>query len=219
MKIGSFQVFVTALLALLLSYSIALVSVEYLYGQECVRGYFSDISTGKDFPLPYRPLFGINTTITVSMLIGIVLLFLVALVTTESAGRPQRRPGFAWSQVFFFLYIACDERLLIHEKMGVFLQIQDALILAGLGGLELILLFWLGRLLQQPWRLKAWLLLAAVCHGMMVIVDGCFPPMMMVRLAIEDLLKTWAIVFLLVYAWRYCMDEIRAATRTSPQAA
>ena len=214
-KVEFFRVFVSALLALLMAYSVTLVIVECRYGQEFVRGYFSDISSGKDFPLLSSALFGINTTITVSMLTGVALLFLVSLGGAAHIGDSRRRLIFAWSQVFFFLYVACDERLLIHERLGQLLQIQDTLILAAIGGLELALLFGPGRLLHQPWRLKVWLVPMAVCYGMMLVVDGWFPPLMPARLAIEDLLKTWAIVFLLAYAWRYCMNEIQIARKRS----
>lgn len=193
--------------ALLGLYSVALVFVDIQLGQDVARGYFSDIITGTEHSLPYIAFFGINTTITVAMLTGISLLFLVGIGLAHQAGNPRDRMFFPWSQVLFFLLVACDERLLIHEKMGSLLQMEDAFLILGLGLVELVLLFGVGKVTRQPWNLKGWLLPAAVCFAVMVGVDGLFPDDMCGRLALEDLSKTWAIYFLLIYAWQFCMDS------------
>ena len=41
----------------------------------------------------------------------------------------------------------------------------------------------------------------------MVGIDALCPSAMRGRLAMEDLSKTWGSVFLLVYAWQYCMKS------------
>ena len=189
-------------------YSIALLVIDIQLGQDFVRGYFSDIITGTDYTLPYRAFFGINTSITVVMLVGIALLFLVCVgLGRYSAFRGPHR-SFLWSQVFFFLFLACDERLLIHEKMGSLLHVEDALLIFGLGLAELLLLFLVGRVMQQSWRIKGWLIPAAACFAVMVFIDAFLPSGLPGRLAFEDLSKTWSILFLLIYAWQYCMDSI-----------
>jgi len=189
-------------------YSIALLFVDLHLGQEFARGYFSDIVTGTDYPLPYRAFFGINTSLAVVLLSGIALLFSVCVGVGRSGGNQKRRLWFQWSQILFFIYLAFDERLLIHEKTGSLLGVEDALLIGGLGVVELVLLFWLGDVLQQSWRVKRWLVPAAGCFAAMVCIDALFPSGMCGRLAIEDLSKTWAIAFLLVYAWQYCMASI-----------
>lgn len=199
-------------------YSVSLLFVDLRLGQEFVRGYFSDIVIGADYPLPYRAFYGINTSLTVFLLAGIALLFSVCVGMGRNGGSLERRPGFEWAQIFFFIYLAFDERLLVHEKAGSLLGIEDALLIGGLGVVELLLLFWLGDVLRQPRRVKKWLLPAAVCFALMVCIDGFFPSGMRGRLAAEDLSKTWAAAFLWVYAWKYCM-AILTPSREVPDGA
>ena len=189
-------------------YSAALLLIDVQLGQDFSRGYFSDIITGTDYTLPYRAFFGINTSITVVMLVGIALLFLVCIGFGQHDGSQGIRVCFQWSQVFFFLYLAGDERLLIHEKMGSLLHTEDSLLIFGLGLMELLLLFSVGRVMRQPWRIKGWLIPAAATFAIMVCIDALLSPGMRGRLALEDLSKTWSILFLLIYAWQYCMDSI-----------
>ncbi len=196
------------LLTLLVIYSAALFVIDLQLGQNHVRGFFSDIMAGADYPLPYRALYGINTSLMVVLLSANALFFLVCAGVSEARGISGARRGFEWSQVLFFLYLACDERLLIHEKMGSILQMNDAIWILSLGIAELLLLFIFGEVARQPWRLKGWLLAAAAFFGVMVYVDAFLPSAMPGRLPLEDLSKTWATVFLLVYSWNYCMESI-----------
>ena len=193
---------------LLAVYSASLIWVDVQLGQDHVRGFFSDIVTGSDYPLPYRAFFGINTTLTVVMLMGSSFFFAVCIGCSAQKGTRHRALLFQWSQVVFFLYLACDERLLIHEKMAAVLGMNDSFLILGLGLIELALLFFVGEVIKQPWRLKRWLLPVCAFFGLMVFVDAFLPERMSGRLALEDLSKTWAIVFLLIYAWQYCMDWI-----------
>jgi hypothetical protein len=198
------------LLAGLLLYSVALLWIDFAVSQDQVRGYLSDIVDGHDYPLPYFALFGINTTITVVLLTGISLLFAVCLGTRPPTSGDARLRFFLWSQFLFFLYLACDERLLIHEKAGKLLGVNDALLLGGLGLVELVLLFAAGDVMKQARSLKQRLAWACVFFAAMVLIDGLLPSLMPGRLAMEDLAKTWAIVFLFLYAWRFCMEWISA---------
>ncbi len=203
MKVLKFLLF-----AALLCYSAALLGVDFTCSQEHARGYFSDIVDGVDYPLPYYALFGINTTLTVVLLSGISILFAVCIGCgnrTERGGKPL---FFLWSQFFFFLYLTCDERLLIHEKAGLILGMEDAFLLIGLGIIELLLLFVAGDVMKQGVKLKGCLLVACAFFAAMVFIDAFLPPRMPGRLALEDLSKTWAIVFLFMYAWHFSMGWI-----------
>lgn len=202
-----------AVLLMLGLYSIALFAADVHYGQDAVRGIFSDIITGTDYPLPYRVFFGINTTLSVVMLSGVALLFLVCGSFGRYAAIPNARLWFHWSQVLFFLYLACDERLMIHEKAGSLLHVEDAFLIFGLGGIEILLLLLIGDLESQPWKVKGWLLPAMACFLIMGLVDALVPSRIRGRLALEDLSKVWAILFLLIYAWQYCMTFIASSVR------
>ena len=188
--------------------SVALLLMDVRLGQESVRGIFSDIVPGTDYWLPYQALFGINTTLTVCMLTGISLLFLFCAGLGRHMSIRGAHMGFLWFQALFFLYLACDERLLIHEKIGSLLSINDAIWILALGVVELLVLVFIGDVVRLPWRIKGWLLAAATGFSIMVCVDALFPSQMPGRLALEDLSKTWAIIFLLIYAWQYCTDFI-----------
>lgn len=189
-------------------YSVALLLTDINLGQDFVRGYFSDIVTGTDYALPYKAFFGINTSITVVMLVGIALLFLVCIDIEQQMAPCGLRVFFLWSQVFFFLFLAADERLLIHEKLGSLLHVEDALLIFGLGLIELVLLIFVGRVMKQAWRVKGWLIPAALCFAVMVCIDALLAPDIQGRLAMEDLSKTWSILFLLIHAWHCCKNSI-----------
>ena len=183
------------------------------FGQDQVRGFFSDIVTGTDHPLPYRAFFGINTTLTVVMLMGAALLFFVCVSYSARQGVTGKIGFFQCSQVVFFIYLASDERLLIHEKMAAVLGVNDSFLILGLGLIELGLLFSVGEVIKQSWSVKRWLLPVCGFFGVMVFVDAFLPERMAGRLAVEDLSKTWATAFLLIYAWQYCTGWVFGSSR------
>jgi hypothetical protein len=195
----------------LLIYSVCLLSLDFLHGQIAVRGYFSDIVTDANYPVLYKTLFGINTSISVCLLSGCALLYLVCTAVRSPQIADWKLPVFLWSQVVFFLYVAADERLRIHEWLGVFLGVEDAFILLLMGSLEIVSLVYLGGLLGQCRRKKIHLLATTLFFGLMVIVDAFMQPNWPGRLAVEDLLKLWAVVFLFAYAWCYTMDRLSVA--------
>lgn len=94
-----------------------------------------------------------------------------------------------------------DDRFLIHEKLGHILGINDAFLILGLGVVEILLILTWGEFLTWKQSTKNNLLKAAICLGIMLIVDGAFPSEMVVRLSLEDLAKTWANVFLFLFSW------------------
>ena len=47
--------------------------------------------------------------------------------------------------------------------------------------------------------------------GLMVFVDAFIHSDMLGRLAVEDLSKLWAVVFLFVYAWCYAMERLSSS--------
>jgi hypothetical protein len=195
----------------LLIYSGCLLTLDFAHGQLAVRGYFSDIVTGADYPVLYKTLFGINTSLSVCLLYGCGLLHLTctALVSRQSKGC--KFTFFLWSQVTFFAYVAADERLRIHEWLGAALGMEDAWILLLMGGLEVFLLVFVGDVLKQARRTKIYLLLTVLFFALMVFVDGFIQPDRPGRLAVEDLLKLWAVVFMFGYAWCYTINYLTAS--------
>jgi hypothetical protein len=197
----------------LIVYSACLLSLDFQQGQPAVRGYFSDIVTDTDYPVYPKALFGINTSISVSLLGGCALLYLVCIGVRLPKKADWKSTVFLWSQVAFFLYMAADERLRIHEWLGACFGVEDAFILLGMGGLEVFLLVYFGDVLRQSWRTKIHLLITSLFFGLMVFVDAFIHSDMFGRLAVEDLSKLWAVVFLFVYAWCCTMERLSGSER------
>lgn len=188
---------------LLVVYTALLVRVEATGTQEDVRHYVADITsrtavTGVNQP---AALFGVNTTLCAALMWGSALLFLLcAAEQPGSAVRTERL--FYWSQAAVFLYLGCDERFQIHEKLGGLLHVNDAFILLALGCAELAILLTIGRRLIRNRAALLLLLAAGFMFGVMVMTDALLAPRMYMRLSIEDLSKTWASAFLFAFAWR-----------------
>ncbi len=201
------KVILILLFAALSVYSVGMIAIDVFKGRDVARGFFSDIVAGQDYPLPAKALYGLNTSLCVTLLAGTALLYAVS-VAAPSGKRTPRDLCFQVAQVFFFVYLAADDRLRIHELVGYTIGIEDAFLLLGLGVLEVAMLFFLGRVHHWPWRVKGWLVAAGGLFFVMVVIDAFFPKEMKGRLALEDLAKLWAIVFLFLHAWNYCLARI-----------
>jgi len=181
-------------------YSAILISLEINVSQEYVRNFFTDIEGDV-------PLYAVNTSLSVLLLLGTSLIFIIVLKTLPK-GENSKKILFYQSQVILFAYLGLDDRFLIHEHIGYVFGINDALIFAGLGVLEIILILaWSG---YQKWskRTRKYLLAAATCSILMILIDGAFPSEMVPRLSLEDLFKTWANAFIFIFAWSILMQNI-----------
>ena len=92
----------------------------------------------------------------------------------------------------------------------------------GLAITEVALLLWLGRFRHWPKHLRCYIYAAAGFLLAMLTIDEFVPRDLVPRLSLEDLSKTWATVFIFLYAWHTCCDRIRAlkeqeSLRTPPQ--
>ena len=114
-------------------YSVILFSLELKNGTEYVRGYFSDIKAGADYPLPFTMLYGVNTSLSVVVLLSVALLFLVCIGARHGVQKHPKQNVFEWFQVVFFIYLAFDERFMVHEKLGSKVPFDDVFFIASLG--------------------------------------------------------------------------------------
>lgn len=181
----------SAWIALLL-YSAALLLVERSGGQEAARWYFTDLDAGGAF-------YGINTSICTGLLLGSALVFFLTRRVSDVAAGGARARAFYSSQVLIFLYLALDERLMLHERLGLWFGVGDAWILLA-GTLELAALWCWGELPQRGRAAIAWLLGAGAFFGVMMLVDGALPSGLHFRLSVEDLSKTWSAACLFGFA-------------------
>ncbi|MGL5835867.1 MAG: hypothetical protein ACRC1Z_21950 [Waterburya sp.] len=193
-------------LLLLVAYSVILMFVEIKTSQDFVRNFFTDIEGSV-------PFYAINTTLTIFLLWATSLMFMVnlALLAIEKINTSQ--VFFYRSQACFFCYLGFDERFLVHESIGYFLGINDALVILGLGIIELIFIASWGNYQKWSNATRFYLLEAAICFGLMVIIDGAFPQDMVLRLSLEDLAKTWANVFLFLFSWNIFSDNLTVFKR------
>ena len=193
-------------------YTLVLLGVEYRWGQDYVRNYFTDI-TG-----PVR-FWGVNTTLSNFVLWAIALLFFVCWLWARENKEDLKKQLFYGLQVLIFAYLGADERFMLHEWLGDLLNFNDAWFLLAVGAVELWALFFLGDVLNQTRRVKGYLFAAGALFGVMVFFDVFVPHRMVLRLSIEDLAKLWSDVFLLLFAWEIFKQQVRrlvAAGGASP---
>jgi hypothetical protein len=176
---------------LLAVYSAALVVVEWNHGRPGVRPYFSDIVGQVAFH-------GVNTTLSASMLWATALVF--AMLRRLDRVSPRRR-AFYTSQALMFCYVGIDERFMIHEWFDFETGINDTYLFAVIGLLEIGFLIFLGDLPRMPAAPRRWLVGAALLYGTSAFLDMIEPEGLRVRLALEDLPKTWGGVCLFLFAW------------------
>lgn len=197
--------FIWVLFLALAVYSVGMLAIEVVYGQEVSRAFFSDIICGTDYPIPKKQWFGINTSVCVILLFGSALLYALCLAVKQAASSAAA-PGqvrFQFVQLLLFLYLAADDRLKLHETLGARIGMEDAFILFGIGAVHVITLFLFGRIQRQRRSLQLYQMSAGGFFVLMVIIDAFFPKEMCGRLALEDLSKLWAVFLLFLYAWNY----------------
>lgn len=196
------------LLIIFLAYCTFLLWIEWQYGQLALRQYVTDLK-GEVF------FYGVNTTLNLVALWGTALLFSIAILMIDREQAP-RIYLFYLSQIIFFSYLGLDERFIIHEKMGLWLEINDAYLLFSLGLVELGLLFLWGQCFQQPFRILFWLYSAAILFAVMVFIDAKLPSNLVWRLAFEELSKLGAGLSLFRFAWEIVVNHIRQLQRKQP---
>ncbi|MCP4360449.1 MAG: hypothetical protein GY796_20765 [Chloroflexi bacterium] len=181
-------------------YSIYLVAMEILVSQAFVRNYFTDIWEGVRF-------YAINTTLSVTFLWFTALLFVISAVCIRESTVNRKLYYFYLSQVIIFAYLGFDDRFLVHETLTDKFNINDGLFLVGIGMIEILLLLSVRKQLSSK---MIWLLMiAAFFFGVMTLIDQFVPREAVPRLSLEDLSKTWANVFIFLFAWETCMQNIR----------
>jgi hypothetical protein len=180
-------------------YSAALLSLEYRWGQDYVRNYFTDI-TG-----PVR-FYAVNTTFSAFLLWSIAVMFGMSFMLTEE--EPKAPRCLSGSLCLLFLYLGLDERFMLHEWWGDLLDKNDAyfVVLPGLMFVG-VLYFW-GDLQHRSWRTTLYLLCAAALFFVMLLYDVFVPDQMLWRLSLEDLTKLWSDIFLFLFAWEIFKQHV-----------
>ncbi|QDU40128.1 hypothetical protein Mal4_44830 [Maioricimonas rarisocia] len=182
------------LLAMFGVYSVALIITEWMTSQEYVRHFVTDI-------VGPVPLYAINTSLSVFLLWGTALLFVVAAQIPVRSGRSAIPGWWLYSQAAVFAYLGADDRFLIHETVAALLDIGDHYVLFGVGMAEAALLAFAFR---EGWIKTTALLslgVASILFAAMLGVDALAPHDLRLRLSVEDVLKTWACLMFLRFSW------------------
>jgi hypothetical protein len=179
----------------LIAYSVSLMVTEVMTSQDYVRLFFTDIKGD-------IPLYAVNTTVSYSLLWATALLFAVCLASLKGEAGKSREFKFYLSQLIIFGYLGFDDRFMVHERVGG----ETSLLFIGMA--EAYCLWKYGRVLEQRWQVKRFLILGVLFFGMMMAMDLFGPEYMLLRLSLEDLSKTWANVFFFSFAWTICLDRI-----------
>jgi hypothetical protein len=182
-------------------YSLMLMWIEWQYAQNGLRPYVTDIQGGVFW-------YGIHTTLNMALLWGTALLYLVSLQCIQP-NQESKFVYFAISQVILFAYLGLDDRFMLHEYQGEILGRNDAYILLGLGVLQLYFLVRWGELHQKPPIALLYLGLGAILFAVMIYIDARLPARMEFRLALEEISKFWATLFLFLFAWEVLMQKIQ----------
>jgi hypothetical protein len=190
------------LFSLLILYSLALLYVEWRFGQPVVRHFFTDIDGIHKSVIPHFPFYGINTTLSAFTLWATALLFAIGLLIIDPIQKLQEWRFFI-SQIVMFTYFGFDDRFMIHEALY-----HGDLILTGLGFIELCCLILWGQLKTRPRQALLYLYVGVVWAVIMLSVDLILPSRLPLRLAGEDLAKLWGVVCLFFFAWEILMENI-----------
>lgn len=179
----------------LIAYSSFILASELLFGQDYVRKYLTDIKGDVIF-------FGINTTLTTLFLALTAYNFFLCAMSCKKTDKSRKDLlSFFIVQSILFLFLALDERFMVHERIGFLLGFEDAYLLGLIGVFELVLLY---RSKEIYWagKLKSYALyLGGLLFGVMLIIDAFGADKGLLRLSFEDLSKTWAIFFLFIYSF------------------
>jgi len=198
-------------IGLLVVYTLSLLYAELKYSQGFVRNFFSD-EFGPVF------LFGINTTLSASLLWATALLFGISGMLLEGKPAQRREKAFYVSQILMFSYLGLDDRFRLHEYVDQYVPHGETLVLVGAAALEACLLIALGDLKSRPQRTRVYLGIGAVLSAVMLFVDTFLPYDLLLRLSCEDLSKVWAEVFLFLFAFEILRVRIEdLKNRASPR--
>ncbi|MCP4171981.1 MAG: hypothetical protein GY758_14545 [Fuerstiella sp.] len=184
----------------LATYSIVLAVIELATSQDYVRQFFTDISGDV-------PFYAVNTSLSVFLLWGTALLFLVCLSVTPNTEATRTRRWFFAGQAAAFTYLGLDDRFMFHETLGRWFDVGDHYILAVVAVAQLSMLAVWGRQVvsRRGWhRLSA----AAAFFALMIVFDAAVPHMALLRLTIEDIAKTWACFFFHLYGWETLLTHL-----------
>lgn len=181
-------------LLILSIYSAILLAIEFKTSQDYVRQFFTDIEGDAMF-------FAVNTTASVSLLLGTSMLLMFAALAVGAKKQPEARP-FLVSQSLMFGLLAFDDRFQLHERIAYRVDIADHYVMAVWALLEITAIIAFLQLRHASIQMTLLFLFGCGFFAIMMGFDALVPHNMLMRLSIEDLAKTWAAAMFFGFAWQ-----------------
>ncbi|MBU2652388.1 MAG: hypothetical protein KKA81_15780 [Bacteroidetes bacterium] len=157
-------------------------------------------------------LFALNTTLTMFLLWASALLFIVNAMSESMLENRKRKIIFYLSQALIFFYLGFDDRFRIHEGIGDVFAFDDAFVIIFLGLVEVLILVFYERILKQPLVKWRYLLIAGIFFAIMAVADLKSLPLEKYGIndtLVEDIPKTWAAFFLMIYPLDILLSRIK----------
>lgn len=182
--------------SILVLYSLGLFYLEYAFGQDHLRHYVTDID-GEVL------LYAINTTLSMILLALTAYNFYLCFDHFKSRSNKNSEWVFYLLQSLIFLYLALDERFMLHERIGYVIGFHDSIPLLMVAVAELGVLYYFRETAFKDQSFKTILFISGVLFALMLFVDAFAPSRALFRLAAEDLLKLWAVYLLFRYSLKH----------------
>jgi hypothetical protein len=189
---------------LLIVYSLTLIITQVNTSEDYVRQYFTDIKGDVAF-------YAVNTSISAFLLAATGLVFVLCIPIMNEKTLASERI-FIYTQIFVFFYLAIDDRFQIHDAKGLPFRGEYLFLLVGF--IEGVVLLFYAKILEQDWKIKRPLFVAAVLFCIMFVIDIYGDKMhLYLRLSFEDLCKTWANVFFFLFSYQVFLEKLNALKR------
>lgn len=197
--------FLWLLLGVMIMYTLGILILSLINFEGWVMPLYEDI---------YGPsyLFALNTTLTMFFLWASAILFIVNVMVESMLENRTRKIIFYLSQTIIFFYLGFDDRFRIHEGIGDILFFDDAYVIIILGIIEFLILVFYEKILRQPLIRWRYLLIAGILFVIMAVADLKSLPLEEYGIndtLIEDIPKTWAGFFLMLYPVDILLFRIR----------
>ncbi len=186
----------------LIAYSVMLLLVEFYTSQDFVRQFFTDISGDV-------PFYAINTTMSVFLLWSTALLMVFSAATLKDVPEARDVRRFFISQAAVFGFMGFDDRFQFHEVVADRIGIGDHFVILVVVAIEIALLAMFGRPRHFTCRTAAMFFAGGALFAVMLAIDALAPHMMVLRLSLEDLAKTWSAALFFAFAWETCTNQYR----------
>lgn len=187
----------------LILFSIIIITLEFRFGQEYVRHYLTDLKGPVFF-------YGIQTTITTVLLVIISYNFVLTYFFAKNIpSKPGNFRLFFLAQTLIFLFLAIDERFMIHERLAFFLNIHDAIPLLTIAAFQLLIFLYYRDYCKSLVYWSSPIVLGSICFAVMIAIDTFAPLHADLRLSFEDLFKLWGIFFFFRYSCKLFLAWVK----------